>query len=290
MTVAPSLPSTLFTVPYITVAEFKRAPTGVDIVGLSGTTTAERDAELTNVIARASGLVNTICRQNLAATTDVEQGRVRMNRDGEIFVQTHCWPVIEVNSLYLGATPSQMVSVDLTELFIQEGSFTVTQPSLALTTNQGPLQFAAISPTSRAFAKWTYVNGWPCTTATANAIAGATSITVADITGIHTGSKLTIYSDSTNETVTVTGEPSGHTVAITATVNAVTSGDTVTSLPPSIKQATISITSALIKLRGNQALVMRTISGEPTSQKEDSAGAADIRNAMFMLEPFRAVR
>jgi len=291
--VVPSLvPSVLFTVPYLTIDEYKRAPTGVDIKGLSSTTAQERDAELANVVARASGLVNVICRQNLAATVDTEQGRVRVNRDGEVFIQTACWPVVEVRQVLLGSTPSQLTTpLDLTEIFISDSAFTVLQVSLGLTSSVGPLQLGTLRPSVRAFARWTYVNGWPCTTLTATEIQGETEIDVADATGIHTGTRLTIYDDDKTETVTATAEPTGTTVPVTALAFAhATVGVNVSSLPPAVKEAAILLTSALVKVRGNQALVMKSISDKaPTAQGKGSGYVSDVESAMWMLQPFKAV-
>ena len=64
-----------FSTPYLTLTEFKNAPTAVDISNLvwNSTDQAVQDAELNNVIARASSWVDTYCNQVLAATTEQEQ-------------------------------------------------------------------------------------------------------------------------------------------------------------------------------------------------------------------------
>lgn len=292
--IAPSLPSTLFTVPYLTVDEYKAAPTGVDLAGLvPGANQAQRDAALANLIARASGLINSVCSQNLAATLDTEVGRVKMNRRGEIFIQPHCWPIVEVVSVSVGTMPSNITAQNLTELFIDHSSMTLYQTSLGLTTSVGPLQLGGISPSYEAFGQWVYVNGWPCTSLKATAILGATSIQVQDSTGVHVGTKLVIYDQDNTETVTVTAEPLGsQTVAVSALAHAhATVGVNVSSLPPAVKEAAIQMTSGLIKLKGNQALVMRSISStEPEPQAKAKAGEGDIRSAAWMLQPFKAVR
>lgn len=291
MALAPALPSNLFTVPYLTIDEYKRAPTGVDLHGISGSTSEERDQELANVIARASGLVNVICKQNLAATTDIEQGRVRMDRSGEIFVATYRWPIIEVTELQVGSSPSNMAAVSLDEIFIEHSSFTVAQASLGLGSSQGPLQFSAVRPTTRAFAKWTYTNGWPCTTFRLAASSGAATLPLVNVDGIHTGTELTIYDGERTETVIVTGEPSGGNVPVTTTTEDHDAGINISSLPPAVKEAAILTTSALIKLRGNQAMVMRAINdSEPKSQNKDEPGFADITSARWILTPFMAFR
>lgn len=293
--IAPSLPSTLFTVPYLTVADYKVAPTGVDLSSLlPGATAAQRDAALAQLIVRASGLVNFAAQQNLAATTDTEVGRVTMNRAGEITVQTHCWPIVEVQSFKLGADPSSMTAVTLTGFcFIEHSAFTITQPSLSLVTNQGPLQFQSIAPNMRAFGQWVYVNGWPVTTLKTAGTIGQTSIVVQDSTGVHVGTLLVIYDAENTETVTVTAEPLGsQTVACTALTKAhATVGVTVSSIPAVVREAAIQMTSGLIKLKGNQAMAMRSISStEPEPKAKSVSGTADITQAAWMLQPFKAVR
>jgi hypothetical protein len=291
-TLAPSQPSVQVTSPYLTVAEFQNAPTGVDLKGLvPGATNAQRDAELSNVILRASGIVNQIAGQNLAATTDIEQRRVRLNRSGEIFCQTECWPILAVNFLKVGGTPSAMSAVALTDLYIEHSSFTVAQPSLNISTSSGPLQFASISPTGQAYAQWSYENGWPVTRVTNSPAGGATSVIVADATGIHLGTKLTIYDADKTETVTVTVEPTTTTITVTALANAHTGPVMITSLPPAVKEAAILVTAALIKTRGSQALVMDSISQtKPKKQPFSGGEQSDIEMARWILEPFRAVR
>jgi hypothetical protein len=287
----PALPTVLYTVPYLTVDEYRRAPTGVDLVGLSPGTGAQRDAELANIIARASGLVNTVAFQNLAATSDTEQTRARMNRAGEITVQTRNWPIQDVQSVFFGPQPNELAQMDLTNLWIEDSSFTLAPPSLGLTSSQGALQFPMVGPSARGFAKYTYTNGWPCTTLANAPAQGATSIQVADKTGIHANTKLTIYDAANTETVTVTVEPVSTTLTVSATQFAHTNtGVSVTSLPPAIKEAAILMVSALIKLRGNQALIMRQINGSAEKDNKNEPGHADVRDAVWILQPFRAVR
>ena len=65
----------------------------------------------------------------------------------------------------------------------------------------------------------------------------------------------------------------------------------ITSLPPAIKQAAILLTSALIRSRGNEALVMNTVEGGPRNTKSSTTNFdANVMIAKQLLDPFRAVR
>jgi hypothetical protein len=61
-------------------------------------------------------------------------------------------------------------------------------------------------------------------------------------------------------------------------------------LPESIKQAVVLLTSALIKTRGSDALVMGSMRSQPNKvSKTEDGGLEEIDLAVDMLEPFRRV-
>ena len=61
-----------FSTPYLTLGEYKSAPTAIDIDNLvfNSQDPDVQDSELTNVIARASSWIDTFCNQVLAATNE----------------------------------------------------------------------------------------------------------------------------------------------------------------------------------------------------------------------------
>lgn len=363
--IAPSTPW-LYTVPYITRAEYARAPTAVDIKNLDRNgTAASQNAELDNVIARASSWVNVICDQNLAATVDVETGRVSITTEGSIFVHPSCWPLLELRQLLVGADPSGLNEIGLAGTFIERQGFTVPASSLGLTTSTaGPLQFAQISPFARAFAQWTYVNGWPTTTLAQATVqpsvpawqtthgytvgdevhpttpnghtfraldsgtsggseptwptdgtavvdgdiawldigtGGANLVVVTNPTGIYGpdvpngrpfGTQLVIYDGASTETVNV-ASITGSTLTLTdPLLYAHQAGVSISSLPPAVKEATILLTSAFVKSRGREAIVMDAIrQSKPTKTTDDFGGATgDAMLAKSLLAPFARVR
>ena len=123
MTQELSTISPLFSTPYLTVAEYKQAPTAVDVDDLvGGGTQAINDAELYNVIARASSWIDTHCGQVLAATVDTDSLRTRVSRDGMMHVHPRYWPVVSVQSASFGYAPNAMTSLDPTTAWIDRKS------------------------------------------------------------------------------------------------------------------------------------------------------------------------
>lgn len=284
----------LFTVPYLTVDEYKRAPTAVDVTNLHrGGTQQQQDAELANVIARASGWANVICMQNLAATIDTETGRVRENRRGEIYVAPRYWPILEVQSFFLGSTPADLVQVPLTgTALVDRDSFTIFDSAAILTTSVGPLQLGAIRPDWPMIAQWTYVNGWPTTTLTQTALANATTLHVASTTGCYPGNSITLYDGANTETVNVSAVPSSTTLTLSpgCAFAHSTTGISVSALPPIVKEATIKLTSALVKSRGSEAVVMRSLQSGPSDREKVTGAQSDALDGAEMLRPFRVIR
>jgi len=88
--------------------------------------------------------------------------------------------------------------------------------------------------------------------------------------------------------------PSGLTVSISAAANAHTIPQApdsirVSALPRAVEQATISLTSVLLKVRGNRAMQMPTApGGMPGKPQMGFAGAlGDYEMACELLKPFR---
>jgi hypothetical protein len=96
-----------FSTPYLTLGEFKNAPTSIDIDNLvfNSQDPDTQDSELVNVIARASSWIDTFCNQVLAATTESEQQRSRwVPSDGSIIT---CKRVMRPSSSNLEENPER---------------------------------------------------------------------------------------------------------------------------------------------------------------------------------------
>jgi hypothetical protein len=288
----------LFSTPYLTVAEYKQAPTSIDFNNLvtNSSDPKVQDAELANVIARASSWMDTFCNQVLSATTETEQQRARMGSDGYLKVHPNYWPIISLTSFSYGANPYQLVSYsDLTQAWIEPQSIVIPWSVGNMNwSSAGPLNLGmAGSPRGTVFCRYTYVNGYANTLLGASCSAGSSSITVKDATGIIPNSKLTIYDGLNTENVTVSSTYTPDSTTVTLAVNAVnahSSGVAVSALPPAIKQAAILATTAFLKVRGDSSLTMsvtNTVSGSvPGSQFTSD----DMALAQELLLPFRRNR
>ncbi len=282
--------------PYLTIAEFRQAKTGLDTSDLvPGGQAALEDAELANVILRASSWMDTLCNQILSATVDTDNGILRPSRDGDIVVATDYSPVLEVRDFRFGTTPKNMRALaDLSGIWIERTFFRVVSPSW-LSSSIGPLQFGSPMPSQPLYCRWTYVNGWPNTVLAFPAAAGGVVFNVVDPTGIYgaLGTRLWIYDGAATEQVTV---QSVNGSAITLGTPLVFSHTpraanpiSVSALPPSIKQAAILVTSALIKAPGDAAIVLDSIhSGGPSKiQGSEVDEFADLVMADELLSDFR---
>ena len=283
------------TAPYLTTAEYKTAPTAVDVSNLvPGAPPATQDAELANVINRASGWIDNFASQILAATVNTEAKRLRTRRDGSLIVHPDSWPILEVRDLQYGPSPGSLTQLsDLSGLWIEEQQFVVTFPGVANVTSVGPLQLGGLGPSQPLLCRYTYVNGWPNTILASAAAAAANAIVVADITGIYAGTRLTVDSGSVEEQVTVATTPTTTTVALTSNLaSGHQAGVSVTALPPQVKQACILLTSALIKTRGAEALVMPSIGGMGELRMETAAAGSsqDVADAAALVRNFSRVR
>ena len=291
MTATNPVPSS----PYLTVEEFKQAPTGVDTNLVRNDAGASR-AELQNTIARASSWADQICNQVLAATPDTEAGRVWLTRDGTVRIHPRQTPVLELTAFSYGDTPGNLLPLTtLTSVWVEATQIVVPLSSFNGTFS-GPLQFGPQASNGPLYAQWSYVAGWPNTTLAATATAGATSITVTNPVGILPGlTWLTIYDGAQTETVQVaaTYTPGSTTIPLAAalTENHGTAGVSVSALPPAVKQAVILLTAALIKTRGAAALVMGSPRGTPEKRPQGESGSdEDIDTAEWLLSAFKRVR
>ncbi len=277
---------------YLTSAEYVASPTGVNVSQLVVGGTAQQNADaLTQTIARASSLADSYCYQVLAATVDTQVGKWRVQRDGTIKVPLAFTPVVQINGVQLGYQPNMMTTLtDLSNVWV--GRKVAEIPVLGVqfpnSSLNSPLQR---STTGQMYAAVTYVNGYANTLLTSAPTVGATSFTVDSILGILPGMPLTLHDPSQTEHVTVLSV-AGNTVTIVSPLTfAHAVGINVSALPESIKQAVVLLTSALIKTRGSEAIVMSSMRGQPSkTSKIEDGGLEEIDLAVVMLEPFRRVQ
>jgi hypothetical protein len=283
--------------PYLTLDEFKNAPTALDYGNLvQGGTLAAQDAELSNAITRASSYIDQFCNQIIGATSDSEQQRTRVRPDGTIRFHPKFSPIVSLNTLSIGFTPNGYFDVpDPSQAWLEEQQVIFPLAGAQLSTSsQGPLSFGwPVSGRAECFIKYTYVNGYAQAVSTASASAGATSITVDNGLGIIAGESLKVYDGAFTENIIVgSSYVYGSTTVPLASplLYAHTAGVSVSGLPAAVKQACILITSAYLKIRGDASLTL-AVTTSPGMQVEGSQRVgSDIAQAQEILKPFRRIR
>ena len=293
-------------VSYISIAEYLSAPTSVDTSQLYvGGTTGENLDELANVIGRASDWANGICYQILAATLDTEtDSGVYVRHDGTVRARCSFWPFRELDSFSVGRVPSRMDPIIEPSDVWLDGRKVLGVNVGGVTSNARSSDvfalYGAVRPGSRVYIQWSYWNGWFHSTLASAPSVGATSLTLTTtLPQSAAGVSLTIPDAANTETVQVASTFTGGTViplanptvyAHPSSGNSITlpQSITVTELPPKIRQATISLTSCLIKTRGTQAEVMPSIGQAPNqSALIQSGGLEDYQAAVDLLEVYR---
>jgi hypothetical protein len=286
-----------FSTPYLTVAEYKQAPTAIDydnLVSASSDPTVQ-DAELANVIARASSAMDVYCNQILGSTTDIEQQRTRLRPDGMIAVHCKNFPIIELLSFAYGVTPNDLITyTDPSQGWIEDQSIILPYSTINTSySSQGPLQFGMpATPRSPVFCRYTYVNGYPTTLLAASSSASATTLQLSNTIGIIAGTQMTIYDGSKTENVTVnTVTDATHVTLTVGTLYAHSSGVSISALPPAVKEAAILMTTAFLKVRGDNSMVMDVLSSPTRMGGHDTQKiSSDMGLAKELLKPFRRIR
>jgi len=286
-----------FSIPYLTLTEYKNAPTAIDIDNLvfNSSDPDVQDSELANVIARASSWIDTHCNQILGATSETEQQRTRIKADGTIRFHPNNSPIIALTDIWYGFDPTNLLQANDPSVCWLE-SQQVIFPYATLGTSyssQGPLGLGLPStPQLEVYLKYTYQNGYPNSTI-ATATATSSVLTVTDATGFRAGVQLKIYDGMYSENVTIS---SSYTFG-SKTVQLVSpllythvSGTSISALPPAIKEAAILVTTAMLKERGDKAMVM-AVTSQPTVAFPNSQNMGqDMAMAMELLKPYRRIR
>lgn len=299
MTAPPYADTYAAWMPYITSQEFLQSATGVDVSQLvPGGTTAQNQAALVTILARASNYADNLCQQVLAATQQTENGQVASDRWGRWILLPRQWPCLQ-----LVAASFQPVSggfanpVNVSTAIVERSRIIIpTTGTVGTYSSAGPLQFGGAAPLAEAYGQWTYIAGWPNTPLAADAAANATSLQVVSALGIYPGSLLTIYDADSTEQVTVDasyviGSTTIPLLAGTRFAHQTANGPSLSAMPPAIKQAVIALATALIKTRGAEAYAMSGIM-EQADKKEEATpgGIEEFDLAADLLSPFKADR
>lgn len=271
--------------PYLTVAELKRSPIYTQLQKLvPGGSQADNDAELGRIIMRVSAMINGETRQNLAATVDVEADWATVSDFGELRIHTRGNPIISVVSILVGADPYSLSAIaDLSRLELDPWQITVPAGALG-----GVGGFRGRR--RRVWAEWTYVTGYPVTTLAVPALAGATSVTVVDATGVVAGqTTLTVEDGKWLETVTPSGV-AGNVLTVAPLEFAHQEGVGVSALPGDIQEAALILIS---RLHNTWSLSMGAVTHDGTGARKNPAapgiGTRFLCDPGVILEPYKRV-
>jgi len=281
--------------PYLTIAEYKNAPTAIDIDNLVvGGNSGAQDAELANVILRASSFMNEYLNQNLNASTQIENQRTRMNSQGYLIIHPNNNPIISLQNLSYGTDPNNLIALaDPSKSWFEEQQIIVPLSQLALTySSQGALSFGGAAPRQQMFVTYQYTSGY-ANNLIATATATQSTLTVQTADGIVAGMTLRISDGASSERVVVasTYTYGSTTVPLTAALTYThASGVAIGNLPNTIKQACILITTAFLKMRGDNSLTMNITTQPNGNVSGATMYGGDIQTALTMLDLYRRIR
>lgn len=301
--------------PYVTPANLTNAPTGISWLTIPqrNATSDEQYAEQLNMCQRATSMVDTACNHVLRATINTEtlygpDYRITVNRTtGVTRAMMTRWPVTQVLSGQVSPAASFPPSWTTlsASMFAPEvppiGIYGTSSPSDAGEGGQG----IYVQPGIVTWAmgrngyqlKITYVNGWPHTSITTSADAGATTITVDDCTGWAPvtpggqGATGVLKDGATQEAVTclsssVTSGPGTLTLTRPLTYGHL-AGVVCTTLPEQVQYAAILFCVAQALARGATAT---TVQSTPGTGQSSGGGLSDIeKRATDLCHPYRRV-
>jgi hypothetical protein len=280
---------------YLTVAEYKNAPTSIDYDNLVvGGNAGAQDAELANVIMRASSYMDAHLNRNLTATTYVETQRTRMTNEGYIALHPDNAPVVQLSDFQYGGSPLNLITLpDCSQTWFENQQIIIPLSQLSTSySSQGPLAFGGGIPRQQIFTKYTYVAGY-VNTRIVTATATQSTLTVRSGAGIIAGQILHIYDGAASEDVTVASTYVNGSTTVpltTALVSTHAAGVAIGNMPTTIKQACILITTAFIKMRGDNSMTMQVTTGATANIDGAQRFGGDIASALEMIKLYRRVR
>lgn len=297
--------------PYISVSQYSFAPTAMDTAHLvEGGTTTDQTQALYDTILRASrwadryvyGMDQAAKGASLAASLSVESAYKELI-NGELRLVCDYKPILEVTGVDIGANPSTTVSIGGTlatqirigyrTLYVPLGQSFMFGRSADVPTL--PLYMSA---TGKLYVVWSYVNGYPHTSLASSVLAGATSVPLtatnatSGLYGVYPGTQLTIYDGSLTETFTVESLSGSTITTVSPLVNAHTLPTApdfipVTALSAEVQLAIIFFTTALIKTRGDFALMLPEMSQPNEIKALPGDIQTDVAYGMELLDNYR---
>jgi hypothetical protein len=244
--------------PYVGVAAFKAHPTYLDLDGLrvGASTQAEQDAELNNILLMASGWADNEANQPLGAHAFTQQTRCHADTQGCLRWHSDHGPVVSVGTVGYGYSPTALTSIDGSGAWVENDTNIILPIGSYSGAWSGSLQFGAPASYGQMFVRSAVVAGFVSTVLGADALAGATSLTVSDPTGMVPGGTYRLWEPGVEETVTVASTwvppavgtaPATTAVALAApTIAAHTAGADLSGMPSELRLAVTSKAVAML--------------------------------------------
>jgi hypothetical protein len=240
--------------------------------------------------------MNEYLNQSLLADSYTETQRSRITPQGYLSIHPFRNPIVALSSFSYGPYPGSLTPIqDPSYTWFEDQQMII--PLSQIQTNwssSGPLGFGGgLGATSIVFCQYNYVAGY-VNTSTVVAVGGESSLTVLDGTGIVAGQRLRIYDGASYEQVTVdeTYVFGSTTVPLVSPLlfshNA---GAAIGNLPNAIKEACILITTAFLKIRGDNSMTMN-ITTQPTYNQISGSNryGSEIQLALDMVDKYRRIR
>jgi hypothetical protein len=215
-----------------------------------------------------------------------------MSGEGFIYLHPNKNPIISLSAFQWGSSPNNLQTLnDPSQCWFETQQIVIPLSQINTTyTSSGPLAFGSYGPRIPLFTKYTYIAGYVNTTCTGSL--GASTLTVANVSGILPGETYRIIDGAFAESVTVDNSYvyGSTTIPLTAPLAFAHTGAGFSNMPFAIKQATILMTSAFVKQRGDASMTMN-LSTQPTVNiGNNQRYAGEIALALDMVNLYRRVR
>ena len=308
--VAPDSHAGYRAAPYLSISQYRFAPTSVATGGLvpgNASPAASSASSLAQLISRASAKMDEYVFHradgSFAASLTVEQSTPLVKPDGSAVFLVNFKPLREIVGLEIGPTPSQLQPVDQStanNIIIRQKSFTLTSYCTG-----APVAWFGSWPSVNGvlIGLYSYVSGWPHLQLAGEATEGTKTLIVAPVVpedstlyAVYPGTPLTIKDGTDTETVVVSSV-SGSTITTVSnllydhTPPAAPDFIPVTALPSSVEEAAISLTNVLVKAQGFRAQELPGSVGAASPIQRKAMGRAGVLGdwdlACSILKTFR---
>lgn len=266
---------------------------------------AHQDAELYNVLLRASAWADNYIEGRLGAHVATESTRARVDRDGLCWLTPANVPVRQVQAVAYGSTFQNMNALASPSVWVEDARGIAVALIPQSGSFFGALQFGSVPPPGgEIFIQYQYVAGYANTTLTASAAPGTSSLAVADGTGFQApsvgllgtlgGSVARIWEPGVEEAVALNSAYVSGSKTLTlanALQNAHAAGAVISEFPAEVRQAIICHAVGLLLREDVSA--EEPFSGTPfgpTARMGGGKSGGLVDHAMMLLEPYRRTR